>query len=171
MRLINSIIIHCAATPNGRSLVSTAKDGTRITPDIEIDAWHRARGFARDDAARAAFNPGLTSIGYHFVIGIDGATYTGRGLGEIGAHAQNYNAKSIGICLVGIDQYSLDQWNTLAALVRTYQNLDGRRMNIVGHRDLPNVAKSCPGFSVARWLENGMRPFPNQIYTPPGKNG
>lgn len=37
-RYINGIIIHCAATPNGR-----------WHNVHEIDKWHQERGFARDD--------------------------------------------------------------------------------------------------------------------------
>ena len=31
-----------------------------------------------------------------------------------------------------------------------------RGIVICGHRDLPNVHKSCPGFDVAAWLGNNM---------------
>ena len=29
-------------------------------------------------------------------------------------------------------------------------------LRIVGHRDLPNVRKSCPNFDVGAWLAGGM---------------
>lgn len=76
MRKITEIIVHCTATPYGRE-----------TSVEEIDAWHRARGFK--------------SIGYHFVIGLDGRVMTGRNIKEPGAHCKGHNAHSIGICYVG----------------------------------------------------------------------
>lgn len=36
-----------------------------------------------------------------FGIGGDGNIYEGRGFNVVGAHAPNYNNKSIGICLIG----------------------------------------------------------------------
>ena len=38
---------------------------------------------------------------FSFAIGGDGAVYEGRGFNVVGAHAPNYNDKSIGICLIG----------------------------------------------------------------------
>jgi N-acetylmuramoyl-L-alanine amidase. len=40
-------------------------------------------------------------IGYNFVVGEDGNVYEGRGWGYVGAHAPNYNSRSIGICIIG----------------------------------------------------------------------
>lgn len=40
-------------------------------------------------------------IGYTFAIGGDGRVYEGRGWGTVGAHAPNYNNKSVGITLIG----------------------------------------------------------------------
>lgn len=76
MRKITEIIIHCAATPEGKDF--TVQD---------IDRWHRQRGFK--------------SIGYHFVIYRDGSIHKGRPLDQIGAHCTGHNANSIGICYIG----------------------------------------------------------------------
>lgn len=145
-RPISLIVIHCAATPNGRR--TTVED---------VDAWHRDRGFKRAQDFRKRQNPGLTSIGYHFLIYINGAIATGRHLDEIGAHAAGYNQKSIGVCLAGTDAFTPAQWVTLrgnvSALMELYPDA-----KVCGHRDLPNVQKLCPGFSVDDWLNNEMRP-------------
>ena len=61
MRKITDIIIHCSATVEGVN-VSAAT----------IDMWHRKRGF--------------NSIGYHYVIGIDGTIQSGRPVSVAGAH-------------------------------------------------------------------------------------
>ena len=76
MRNINEIIIHCSATPEGREV--TVKD---------ITQWHIERGFK--------------TIGYHYIIYLDGSIYTGRSEEEVGAHCLNHNSNSIGICYVG----------------------------------------------------------------------
>lgn len=44
---------------------------------------------------------GWDDIGYNFGIGADGNIYEGRGLGLVGAHAKNWNSKSLGIMFIG----------------------------------------------------------------------
>ena len=90
MRKIDSIIIHCSATPAGRHV--TAAD---------IRKWHLARGF--------------TDIGYHYIIYLDGSIHTGRPLSQTGAHCRGHNTGSIGICYVG----GLDALGTSPADTRT----------------------------------------------------
>ena len=179
MRPITLIVIHCSASPNGDSLFRppgglAAQRGQANqlgfqTPVQTIDAWHAARGFKRTDTARALQNPDLKAIGYHFVIYTNGAVVTGRGLDEIGAHVAGFNQKSLGICMVGADQFSPEQWQSLADLVHGMQK-KYPEAKIVGHRDLSPDAngngvvesfewlKTCPGFDVAAWLANGMQP-------------
>lgn len=150
-RTITGIIIHCAATPNGRW--TTAED---------VDNWHRERGFSRTLDFRAKLNYSLTSIGYHFLIYTNGAVATGRHLDEVGAHAKGFNSKTIGVCLVGTDKFTPKQWESLKAniqwLLKKYP--DAR---VCGHRDLPQVHKTCPGFDVSAWLKNDCNPFPDHI--------
>lgn len=150
-RQITGIVIHCAATRNGEW--HTVYD---------IDQWHRARGFSRTDEFRRKMNPDLASIGYHFVIYPNGAIATGRHLDEVGAHAQGYNSKSIGVCLIGTDWFTLDQWDSLRGNIMSLQKL-WPEARIVGHRDLPNVHKECPGFDVSAFLAGGMQPLPGHI--------
>lgn len=155
-RTITSIAIHCAATPNGRTLFS-GTPGTRqhSTPVDEINRWHLQRGFKRAPAAVAKMNPRLCCIGYHYVIYTNGAIATGRSEAEVGAHAAGYNAKSVAVCLVGTDRFAPEQWAALADLVRGLQKRYPQA-RVLGHRDYPNVAKSCPGFDVQTWLDGGM---------------
>lgn len=156
-RQINFIVLHCSATPNGR-----------WTTVSDIDVWHRQRGFARGAAARARHQPMLTSIGYHWVIYTNGLHVPGRSHGEVGAHAAGHNTGSLGICLVGTDKFTDGQWVALARLVRELcaqyriplqfaDPKDPRGLRgVIGHGQLPGVAKSCPGFDVRRWLAGGM---------------
>lgn len=143
MRPITQIVIHCSASVNGDA---------RVTRD-EIERWHKLRGFR--------------AIGYHYVIHVDGTLHLGRPLEEVGAHVAGSNAYSIGICMVGTDRFSLEQWSTLRDLiVRLQERFQAAR--VVGHRDLsPDLdgdhvvepwewLKICPGFDVAAWRKAGM---------------
>lgn len=143
-RTVNEIIIHCSATPNGRT-----------TTVEQIRAWHQARGF--------------TDIGYHWVVGIGGTLMRGRPETAIGAHAKGHNAHSVGVCMVGTDRFTMEQWATLRQCVEDLlERYPGAR--VIGHRDTsPDLdgdgqvephewIKVCPGFNVSEWLANGMCP-------------
>jgi N-acetylmuramoyl-L-alanine amidase len=130
MRLIDTIIVHCAATPNGKEFHAA-----------DIDRWHKERGFRK--------------IGYHWVIDLDGTVHAGRQESEIGAHAEGHNADSIGICLIGTDKFTPAQWGALKSLVDEIKGCYPTAKSVIGHRDIPGVHKECPGFSVAFWLIKG----------------
>lgn len=159
MRPISLIVVHCTASPNGR-----------WTTTADIDAWHKVRGFRREPPARLQHNPELFSIGYHHVIYTNGTIATGRSHAEVGAHAAGHNANSLGIALVGTDRFSVAQWQSLRELINALTQQQGLtpprypNARIVGHRDLPNVHKACPGFDVAAWRRGGMDPLTNQLY-------
>ena len=129
-RIINYIVVHCSATPEGRA--HTAKD---------IDQWHKQRGFAE--------------IGYNYVILLDGTIQEGRDIDKIPAHVENFNKNSIGVCYIGgIDKNTLKPKDTrteaqkkalltlLRELKKMYPNAE-----ILGHRDFPKVNKACPCFN------------------------
>ena len=191
-RPVDLIVIHCSATASGKPLTQ----GTPGTPGYKhaaqiIDNWHAQRGFARGAQHVKAFNTSLPHIGYHYVIDLAGAVRNGRGLNEVGAHAQNFNARSIGICLVGgverNAKYTAAQWQSLreviGMLLATYSLAAVAPMRrghtlqggVCGHRDLsPDTnssghaepaewLKTCPGFDVAAWLANDMQPTATQI--------
>jgi N-acetylmuramoyl-L-alanine amidase len=176
-RKLNAIVIHCAATPNGKDIKVAA-----------IDAMHKTRGFKRDSQAVRSLNPDLKHIGYHYVIEVDGTIRTGRGIEEVGAHVQGSNSKSIGICLIGTDKFTDAQWTALRTLViglaaeisgRDIMHVDSALaaykdmgISIKGHRDYsPDLngdgqitrnewIKICPGFEVASWIKQGMVAVP-----------
>lgn len=120
-RKIDTIVIHCSDSPNGRTLFTgnhalRQAQGDRdsfVTPVQEIDRWHALRGFKRLPQWRAKQNPDLAAIGYHFVIYTRGVVATGRHVDEIGAHAHGYNAASLGICMIGCDKFTRAQWGAL----------------------------------------------------------
>jgi N-acetylmuramoyl-L-alanine amidase len=129
------IAIHCSA-----SLPNPATDAK------VIDRWHRQRGFLM--------------IGYHYVIRTDGTIEKGRDVGAIGAHVENFNANSIGICMVGgvdkdnkpANNFTLEQFAALEGLIKELRK-EYPKAVIKGHRDFPNVAKVCPSFDVKAWLK------------------
>ncbi|MDE6538269.1 MAG: N-acetylmuramoyl-L-alanine amidase [Muribaculaceae bacterium] len=133
MRKINKLIIHCSATPEGRAV--SVSDITR---------WHRERGFR--------------TIGYHYVIYLDGSVHAGRPVSEEGAHCLGQNRNSIGICYIG----GLDAKSLLPKDTRTEAQKDALR-HLVGNlrKEYPGAtlhghnefaAKACPCFDVRELL-------------------
>jgi N-acetyl-anhydromuramyl-L-alanine amidase AmpD len=121
-RAVDLIVIHCSATASGNPLRQgePGEPGYLNAPQV-INAWHAARGFKRSPAAVRAFSSLLPSIGYHYVIDLTGEVWSGRHLEEVGAHAANFNAHSVGICLVGGAErealYTPAQWKSLQQVV------------------------------------------------------
>ncbi len=133
MRFIDTIILHCSASPEGK--------------DVTVD-----------EIRKMHLDNGWNDIGYHFVIYRDGSIHTGRPLSQIGAHAANHNTGSIGICYIGgmnkeytkaKDTRTPQQQQALLALVKqlvaTYDIV-----KILGHNQLSS--KSCPCFDVPSWV-------------------
>lgn len=131
MREKNEIIIHCTATPEGRIVT---------VPDVIT--MHKQRGFS--------------TIGYHYLIGLNGEVWAGRNIEVAGAHCEGHNSKSIGIAYVGgmtkdmkepKDTRTIAQKDALFLLVRKLK----RKYNITkvsGHRDY--AAKACPCFDATK---------------------
>ena len=130
MRKITEIIIHCSATPAGRS--HTVED---------LDRWHREKGFKK--------------IGYHYVIYLDGSIHEGRPVEEIGAHCPGHNAHSIGICYIGgynksfepCDTRTPEQKESLRSLLQELQQ-QYPDATIHGHYEFAD--KDCPCFQVPK---------------------
>ena len=128
MRTITLLVIHCSATPEGRSL------------DFEA---------CRQDHIR---HRGFRDIGYHFYITRDGTVHKGRPLEQMGAHCKGHNRHSIGICYEGgldaeghpRDTRTPRQRDALSALLRQLKQRFPQAL-IVGHRDL-TPQKDCPCF-------------------------
>ncbi len=130
MRTITFIIIHCSATPEGRSL-----------------SFEECR---RDHIMHRHFR----DIGYHFYITRDGTVHDGRPIEKVGAHCEGHNSHSIGICYEGgldangkpADTRTEAQRKALKSLVERMHRLFPKAL-IVGHHDL-NPRKACPCFKV-----------------------
>ncbi|MBS9777172.1 MAG: N-acetylmuramoyl-L-alanine amidase [Gammaproteobacteria bacterium] len=166
---IHKIIIHCAATPNGKRLGAAGASQAQV-----IDRWHGQRGFRRRDTNAAQHNPHLKHIGYHFVIGVTGTVETGRAVGEQGAHVKGHNRHSIGICMIGTDKFTKAQWQSLYDLIKSLSK-QYPDASLKGHRDYsPDLdgdgtiepheyTKICPGFDVAEWIDNDFEPWPEHV--------
>lgn len=134
------IIIHCSASSWGSA--------------AEIRKWHLERDW--------------TDCGYHFVIGNgkirtdlyldsqDGSVEIGRRIdgdqivedGEQGAHAYGFNSDSIGICLIGTDEFTGRQIGSLLDLIRDLKlRFELKNVDIIGHYEI-NPAKSCPNLDM-----------------------
>ena len=135
MRRIDTIIIHCSATPEGKNYSAA-----------DIDRWHRERGF--------------DSIGYHYVIKINGGIEFGRPIDKAGAHCKGHNANSIGVCYVGglsrdgktsKDTRTPQQKLAIKCLLKRLKSKYPDAV-IKGHRDF--AAKDCPCFDASKEYAN-----------------
>ena len=127
MRRIDLIVIHCTATREDRPF-----------PVTQLIACHQARfGFT----------------GYHYYITRDGQVYQTRHENLIGAHARHYTQHSIGVCYEGginkkgqnDDTRTEAQKHAMWALLKSLK-VDYPDAQILGHCELPHVAKACPCF-------------------------
>ena len=131
VRVINEIIVHCSATPEGKAFTTS-----------DVKKWHLARGFS--------------DIGYHYVVYLDGSIHPGRSVDKVGAHCTNHNSKSIGVCYIGglakdgktpKDTRTDAQKESLLKLLKDLKSLYPEA-SIRGHRDFAN--KACPSFDATK---------------------
>lgn len=133
-RWITKIIVHCAATPEGKDFTVA-----------DIDRWHKVKGWK--------------CIGYHFVIYRDGSVHEGRPIDMIGAHCKGFNSHSIGICYIGgctadgkhaKDTRTPEQKRALRQLL---EKLHSKYPNasIHGHNEFAN--KACPCYSMDEYKD------------------
>ena len=126
---VRYIIVHCSATPADRDI------GVE-----EITRYHRQRGFI--------------TVGYHFIVRLDGTIELGRPLEMVGAHCLGKNKCSIGICYVGgidssgqpSDTRTAQQKESLNLLITQLQEIYPRA-RVKGHRDF--ARKACPSFDAS----------------------
>lgn len=160
MERVDTLIIHCSATPEGRDV--RAKD---------IDAMHRQKGWAM--------------IGYHYVVCLDGTVEEGRPEYMEGAHCSNpdsegvsYNKHSLGICYIGgVDKNGRAKDTRTEAQKRALRELVERLcrkyniLEVLGHRDTSpdrdgdgqvepwEWTKQCPSFDVREEYSSFLKPI------------
>ncbi len=130
MRRITDIIVHCAATPEGRDFTVA-----------DIDRWHKARGWK--------------GIGYHYVVYRDGSIHEGRPLAQVGAHCRGHNAHSVGVCYIGGTDANRKAKDTRTPQQKTAMRRLLKQLKeqfplaaIHSHRDYNNT--SCPAFDATK---------------------
>lgn len=93
----DKITVHCTDSKNGKP----------VSVDT-IRGWHKERGFL--------------DIGYHYVIDVDGSIHKGRPVSKTGAHVEGSNQRNLGVCLVGKNKFSIEQFKSLNGLCTALRN-------------------------------------------------
>lgn len=133
--ITEAIFVHCSATKPSMDI------GVR-----EIRQWHKEQGWL--------------DVGYHFVIRRDGTVEEGRPIDVVGSHVKGWNEKSVGICLVGgINDSMQPEANFTNAQMSSLMDILERvsakypKAPFKAHHDV--AAKACPSFHLKHWLETG----------------
>lgn len=127
-RVINRIVIHCAATKECQDVKTET-----------IRQWHLDKGWS--------------DIGYHYVIELDGSYGIGRDENTAGAHVRGINSNSIGVCYIGgvckdmqpKDTRTPEQKDSLETLIK-HLMLKYPDAELCGHNEFSS--KACPSFKV-----------------------
>jgi hypothetical protein len=126
------VIIHCSDSKNGASL--------------DISAIRKFHVEQR----------GWSDVGYHMVIQPNGEVQNGRGLNVVGAHCEGENHDSIGICLIGKDKFTIEQFRSLhARLVAIKQCYGISEYDVSCHHEWASAkkqGKTCPNINIRRLL-------------------
>lgn len=122
MRDIRYIAVHCTAT------------GQNVKVETILKNW-KAKGWKRP--------------GYHYLIDKDGVIHNLHPEEQFSNGVKGYNMQTINVCYIGglkVDDRTDAQKAIMLGLLK---DLKGRYPNalIQGHRDFPNVNKSCPRFN------------------------
>lgn len=119
MNVPRKVILHCSASPDSGDDIGFN----------EIDSWHRDRGWS--------------GCGYHFIIRRSGQIEPGRSTDSIGAHTLGHNKNSLGICLVGTKEFTMDQMKSLQIVYNRIKNQFGiKHDNWFCHHQFSQ--KECP---------------------------
>ncbi|MDA9806224.1 N-acetylmuramoyl-L-alanine amidase [Alphaproteobacteria bacterium] len=122
---INLLVVHCSDTANYQNLSA-----------IDIHQMHLSFGW--------------DGIGYHKIIKRSGKIENGRPEYWIGAHVKGKNDISLGVCLIGRDNFTKNQFKSLELVLKKWKRLYPNA-KIVGHRDTGKTQKTCPNFDVIGW--------------------
>ena len=123
---INYLVVHCSDTDNNDNI------GAK-----EIHQLHLSFGW--------------DGIGYHKIIKRNGLIEIGRPEFWIGAHVFQHNLESLGVCLIGKDKFTKNQFNSLKIILKDWK-VKYPKAKIVGHCDFDNTNKTCPNFNLKKWL-------------------
>tara|TARA_B100001057_G_C22788638_1_gene926652 strand:- start:167 stop:565 length:399 start_codon:yes stop_codon:yes gene_type:complete len=125
---ISLLVVHCSDTKNNENLSA-----------IDIHKMHLEFGW--------------DGIGYHKIINRSGKIENGRPEYWIGAHVKGKNDISLGVCLIGKNKFTKNQFISLERVLKKWKSLYPSA-KIIGHRDIGDTRKSCPNFDVINWSKN-----------------
>jgi len=125
---IKLLVVHCSDTENNKDLNA-----------LDIHKMH--------------LDFGWDGIGYHKIICRSGKIENGRPEYWIGAHVKGYNDISLGVCLIGRDEFTIKQFSSLESVLRSWKALYPKT-EIIGHCNTGKTDKTCPNFDVATWCKD-----------------
>ena len=142
MGTITQIVLHCSDSTWGTA--------------VEIDRWHRARGWERIGYLGVILNGyPLPKVYWEHA---DGAWEWGRpcdqnnslSASEQEAHALGINANSVGICLIGTTTFSVRQLLAARQHIRSFCALWHLPYTaVIGHCEVPHSGKTCPNLNMS----------------------
>ena len=124
---IKYLVVHCSDTDN------------------ELD-------FGAKEIHKLHLSFGWDGIGYHAIIKRDGKIENGRPLYWVGAHVYGKNNVSLGVCLIGKNNFTNEQYDSLLSVLKSWKN-KYPKSKILGHKDFKSTNKTCPNFDVKAWLK------------------
>ena len=125
---VSLLVVHCSDTENSQNLSA-----------IDIHKMH--------------LDFGWNGVGYHKIIKRCGKIENGRPEYWVGAHVRGKNDISLGVCLIGRDNFTKRQLYSLEQTLKKWKVLYPTA-KILGHRDTGNTKKTCPNFDVITWSKN-----------------
>lgn len=117
------LVVHCSDTPDDEALTA-----------VDIHQMHL--GFGWD------------GVGYHRVISRDGIIEHGRPDYWVGAHVYEHNNESLGVCLIGRNDFTEAQMDALEMVLKDWKQRYPKA-KICGHCDFDNTEKTCPNFDAS----------------------
>jgi N-acetyl-anhydromuramyl-L-alanine amidase AmpD len=130
------IIVHCSSSVGGNAAL--------------IDEDHRkSRGFRAIGYHYVILNGRTTWAGRTYAAELDGAVEAGRAPTDEGAHCPGFNARSLGVCLIGKrGTFTAQQMASARRLVRQLMVQYGISAEcVLGHSETPSghaSGKTCP---------------------------
>ena len=96
---------------------------------------------------------GWDGIGYHKIICRDGNIENGRPEYWVGAHVKGNNEISLGVCLIGKNEFTKKQFDSLEKVLKKWR-FSYPQAKIIGHCDIGETVKTCPNFDVKSWVKD-----------------
>jgi N-acetylmuramoyl-L-alanine amidase len=126
---VSLLIVHCSDTPN------------QYADQVDAKYIHKMH-----------LEFGWDGIGYHKIICRNGTIENGRPEYWIGAHVKGKNKISLGVCLIGQNNFTKQQYDSLEKILNKWK-VTYPDAKIIGHRDSTITDKSCPNFDVISWCK------------------